>query len=76
MVVVPACEVDRMSTHDAGSMAVHGKAGSMSADVGGCKVADAAGTTAMKATTVKTATMTAAVAATAVALGSECCRRE
>jgi hypothetical protein len=75
MVVVSTREVDRMSTHNAGSVIAHSEAGSMS-DLGGCKVADAAGTTAVKATAakataVKTATMTATVATT-VAVGSEC----
>ncbi len=87
MAIMSAHEVGRMSTPDAGPVTAPGEAGSMSADVGGCKVAAAEATTVKTTTTatvkataaMKAATMSAAaVAATTMALGSEYygCKRQ
>jgi hypothetical protein len=83
MAVVSTLEVGR-STGYAGSVTARDDAGTMPADLRGCKVpaAEASAASTVKGTTastVKTATATmtaAAMSAATVAFGSECCGRE
>jgi hypothetical protein len=76
MAVVSTHEMGRMSADAAESVTAHGKAGSMSADVRGCKVCAAEAAAMKTADVTAAATAASAVTATAVAAASKCIGRK